>query len=100
MQIPRNQSAPHFVLANRNMSTAQLAPLPRVGSNLGYQLGSGSLRVQEGGGSGSVIVRPLSRKDIFYSRSIYSVAEVGQAEKPTGLRSNRQSYVSVQSGLR
>eukprot|EP00092_Neocalanus_flemingeri_P041880 GFUD01045614.1.p1 GENE.GFUD01045614.1~~GFUD01045614.1.p1 ORF type:complete len:717 (-),score=114.69 GFUD01045614.1:192-2342(-) len=105
-RIPRNQSAPHFALANnRNMSTT-FTPLSRVGSSLGYSIGSGS-QLQVGDSNtnlkgATVIVRPLSRKDIFYSRSIYNVNndEMDQNEKISGLRSNRQSYVSMHSGLR
>jgi len=105
-RIPRNQSAPHFAVANRNMSTT-FTPLNRVGSNLGYSIGSGSqLQVGDSNGNlkgATVIVRPLSRKDIFYSRSIYNVdnedTEVNE-KLTTGLRSNRQSYVSMHSGLR
>jgi len=105
-RIPRNQSAPHFAVANRNMSTT-FTPLTRVGSNLGYSIGSGSqLQVGDSNGNlkgATVIVRPLSRKDIFYSRSIYNVdnEDTECNEKlTTGLRSNRQSYVSMHSGLR
>jgi len=104
-RIPRNQSAPHFAAANRNMSTT-FTPLSRVGSNLGYSIGSGSqLQVGDSNGNlkgATVIVRPLSRKDIFYSRSIYNVNNEDSDcnEKMTGLRSNRQSYVSMHSGLR
>lgn len=104
-RIPRNQSTPHFTVANRNMSTT-FTPLSRVGSNLGYSIGSGSqLQVGDSNGNlkgASVVVRPLSRKDIFYSRSIYNVNndDTDQNEKITGLRSNRQSYVSMHSGLR
>jgi len=103
-RIPRNQSAPHFASANRNLSTT-FTPLPRVGSNLGYSIGSGS-QLQVGDSTSnlksSIIVRPLSRKDIFYSRSIYNASneDIDQPEKTVGLRSNRQSYVSMHSGLR
>jgi len=104
-KMPRNQSAPHFVLANRNMSTV-FTPISRVGSTVGYSIGSGSnLQTETPGGSGNlkctnIIVRPLSRKDIFYSRSIYSIDDEPEESLKGGLKSNRQSYISMQSGLR
>ena len=70
----------------------------------------------------NIIVRPLSRKDIFYSRSIYNMDDSSQDNEKVcivlycrelhwkrfiesnyaqgGLRSNRQSYISMHSGLR
>jgi len=105
-RIPRNQSAPHFALANSRNLSATFTPLSRVGSTVGYSIGSGSqLQVGDSNSNlkgATVIVRPLSRKDIFYSRSIYNVNndDMDQNEKISGLRSNRQSYVSMHSGLR
>ena len=40
-KMPRNASAPHFVLANRNLSTV-FTPIARVGSTVGYSVGSGN----------------------------------------------------------
>jgi len=113
-KIPRNQSAPHFVLNARNMSTTFI-PLSRVNSVVRYSIGSGSqLHVGDPDKlrSSQMLVRPLSRKDIFYSRSIYSVHQPDNNDadlnlkksqvslgKP-GLRSNKASYISMNSGLR
>jgi len=105
-RIPRNQSAPHFALAGNRNNSITFTPLSRVGSTVGYSIGSGSqLQVGDSNSNlkgATVIVRPLSRKDIFYSRSIYNVNndDLDQNEKVSGLRSNRQSYVSMHSGLK
>jgi len=102
-KIPRNQSAPHFAQDKRNLS-ATFTPMSRVGSTLGYSIGSGSQLQVEGAGSAqgiNLVVKPLARKDIFYSRSIYSInaPDDKEGKKTPGLRPNT-SYISMHQGLR
>jgi len=104
----RNQSAPHFAIPQRNYSAT--FGLPRVGSQC-YSNGSGSMA-----GVGDIrrsqtkiSVRPMSRKDIFYTGSIAALdgkdeeddqeQYKSQASMRGGLKSNKNSYLSV-AGLR
>ena len=43
------------------------------------------------------IVRPMSRADIFYSGSIRQISEQGVDMETVGLRTNKQSFVSLSS---
>jgi len=100
-RLPRNASAPHFVVANRNMSSV-FTPIARVGSTVGIGSG-GNLQHSDSNSklkTANILIRPLSRKDIFYSRSIYNVDDSSEQNEKEGLKSNRQSYISMHSGLR
>ena len=58
--------------------------LSRVGSTVG-SIGSGNnLQVSDSNSNlktASIVIRPLSRKDIFYSRSIYNVDDTSEANE-------------------
>jgi len=107
----RNQSAPHFTLTQRNLSSTGL---PRIGSQCDYSVhGSGSINYVNGldmrKSQTKISVNPMSRKDIFYTGSVAALAEQedddqhehfkSQASIKGGLKSNKHSYISV-SGLR
>merc|ERR1719341_2302537 len=97
-KIPRNQSAPHFAQDKRNLSTT-FTPMSRVGSTLGNSIGSGSQLQVEGAGSAkgiNLVVKPLARKDIFYSRSIYSIHRAEEEEgKDSGLATKHELHLDA-----
>jgi hypothetical protein len=102
-RIPRNQSAPHFTLAQRSHQG-----LPRVGSHAGS-----GLMLQNHGqmhkSTTKITLRPLARKDIFYTGSVSALSDNQQEDDHEafksqvsvrgGMKSNKHSYISV-SGLR
>jgi len=107
-RIPRNQSAPHFTLAQRNMSHQGL---PRVGSHCSGSNGSSSMLQNHGPMHKSqtkITLRPLARKDIFYTGSVTGLTEKDEEDQEGfksqvsvrgGLKSNKHSYISV-NGIR
>ena len=70
----------------RNYSTPYLRPVPSSVSIM-------SSRDQRM--TGSLVIRPLSRLDIFYSGSIRQISDEDIETEARGLQTNRQSFVSI-----
>jgi len=73
---------------SRNFSSSYLQPVRVRHDSIMSTTSNKSLK---GSASSSKLPRPMSRIDIFYTGSIRNISE----EDELGLRSNRQSYVSI-----
>jgi len=79
---------------NRNYSTPYLRPVPSVLSMM-------SSRERKTSSASIKMIRPMSRADIFYSGSIRQITDENNIDSEIiGLRSNRQSFVSIGASQR